>query len=232
MKILALKLILLLPLAFFCQLYSAPDEYVKLTGKVTVTKESETWIKASVPFGVIIHPKAQSYSRSKPTTIDEVVNLEYLDNVKVKIYLCFSNEYKKKALRSSSLKEIDLYQYYSAEVEYLTVKIDRNTKNAHFLFPTVLAERDGFYKGGYVKFVGYAVEISQNGVPFELTITDSIFFESNGRKISDPIILGKFKAQAVEKSDKHKGLLLPAHLVSQNYLDPTTVVKQKAGSNN
>ena len=99
MKILALKLILLLPLAFFCQLYSAPDEYVRLTGKVTVTKESETWIKASVPFGIIGHPKAQTYSRSKPTGLADVVNLEFMNNMKVKIYLCFSNEFKKKALR-------------------------------------------------------------------------------------------------------------------------------------
>ena len=230
MKILALKLILLLPFASFSQLYSAPDEYVKLTGKVTITKESDMWIKASVPFGIIIHPKAQGYSRSKPTKIGDVINLEYLDNVKVKIFLCFSNEYKKRALRSSSINDIEFYQYYSAEVDYLTVKIDRNTKNAHFLLPAILAERDGFYKGGYVKLVGYAVEISQNGVPFEITITDSIFFESNARKITDPTILGKFKAQAMEKSEKHKGLLLPAHLINQNYLDPTMVVKQKAES--
>jgi hypothetical protein len=231
MKILALKLTLLLPLAFFSQLYSAPDEYVKLTGKVTVTKESDAWIKATVPFGIVMHPKAQTYSRSKPTTIEEVINLEYLDNVKVKIYLCFSNEYKKKTLRSSTIQDISFYQYYGAEVDYLTVKIDRNTKNAYFLFPAPLAERDGFYKGGFAKLVGHAVEISQNGVPFELTITDSILFESKGRKITDPVILGKFKAQAVEKSEANKGLLLPAHLVNQNYLDPTTVVKQKTESN-
>ncbi len=230
MKIIALKLILLWSLAFFSHLYSVPDEYVKLTGKVTVAKESDMWIKASVPFGIIVHPKAQSYSRSKPTTIEDVINLEYLDNIKVKIYLCFSNEFKKKALRGSTIQDIAFYQYYSAEVDYLTVKIDRNTKTAHFLFPAVLAERDGFFKAGYVKIVGYAVEISQNGVPFELTITDSTFFENKGRKITDPAILGKFKAQAVEKSDKHKGLLVPAHHVSENYLDPAVVVKRKEDS--
>ena len=180
MKIIALKLILLLPLAFFSHLSSAPDEYVKLGGKVTVAKESDMWIKVSVPFDIIVHPKAEGYSRSKPTRLEDVINLEYLDNLKVKIYLCFSNEFKKKALRSSTIQDIAFYQYYSAEVDYLTVKIDRNTKNAHFMFPAALAERDGFYKAGYVKIVGYAVEISQNGVPFELTITDSIFFQSKG----------------------------------------------------
>jgi len=225
MKILALKLILLLPFAFFSQLYSAPDEYVRLTGKVTVTKESETWLRASVPFGIVVHPKAQTYSRSKPTGLSDVINLEFMNNMKVKIYLCFSNEFKKKALRSSKLTDAQFYQYYSAEVEYLTVKVDRNTKNAHFLFPAVLAERDGFYKGGFVKLVGYAVEISQNDVPFE--ITESIFFD----KYRTVDILNKFKAQAVAKSEANKGLLLPAHLVSQNYLDPTMVVKQKVESN-
>lgn len=222
MKILALKLIPLLPLAFFCQLYSAPDEYVRLTGKVTVTKESDTWIKASVPFAIVSHPKAQTYSKSKPIELSDVFNLEFMDNIKVKIYLCFSNEFKKKALRNPKLTDAQFYEYYSAEVEYLTVKVDRNTKNVHFLFPAVLAERDGFYKAGYVKLVGYAVEISQNDVPFE--ITEGIFFD----KYRTVDILNKFKAQAVEKSEANKGLLLPAHLVSQNYLDPTTVVKRKA----
>lgn len=225
MKFLALKLILLLPFAFFSQLYSAPDEYVRLTGKVTVTKESEAWLRASVPFGIITHPKFQSYSRSKPTGVSDVINLEFMNNIKVKVYLCFSNEFKKKALRNSKLTDAQFYQYYSAEVEYLTVKVDRNTKNAHFLFPAVLAERDGFYKGGIVKLVGYAVEISQNDVPFE--ITESIFFD----KYRTEDILNKFKAQAMEKSEKHKGLLLPAHLINQNYLDPAMVVKQKAESN-
>lgn len=230
MKILALKLILLLPFGFFCQLYSAPDEYVKLTGptgkKVTIAKESDMWIKATVPFGIVLHPKAQAYSRSKPTGLSDVINLEFMNNIKVRIYLCFSNEFKKKALRNAKLSDAQFYQYYSAEVEYLTVKVDRNTKNAHFLFPAVLAERDGFYKAGYVKLVGYAVEISQNDVPFEMA--ESIFFD----KYRTVDILNKFKAQAVEKSESNKGLLLPAHLVSQNYLDPTTVVKQKTGSNN
>ena len=225
MKILALKLIPLLPIAFFSQLYSAPDEYVRLTGKVTVTKESESWIKASVPFGIVVHPKAQTYSKSKPTGLSDVINLEYMNNIKVRIYLCFSNEFKKKALRSAKLSDAQFYQYYSAEVEYLTVKLDRNTKNVHFLFPAVLAERDGFYKAGYVKLVGYAVEISQNDVPFE--ITESIFFD----KYRTTDILNKFKAQAVEKSEANKGLLLPAHLISQTYLDPTMVVKKKGESN-
>jgi hypothetical protein len=224
MKNIALKLFLLLPIAFLGQLHSAPDEYVRLAGKVTVSKLDDKWIKASVPFGIILHPKAQAYSRSKPTGLSDVINLEFMDNIKVKIYLCFSNEFKKKSLRGSKLTDAQFYQYYSAEVEYLTVKVDRNTKTAHFFFPAVLAERDGFYKAGYVKLVGYAVEISQNDVPFE--ISESIFFD--GYRKED--ILNKFKAQAVEKSEANKNLLLPAHLFDQSYLDATTVVKTRAGS--
>lgn len=224
MKNIALKLFLILPFAFLNQVHSAPDEFVKLTGKVTVSKLDDKWIKASVPFGIILHPKAQAYSRSKPTGLSDVINLEFMDNIKVKIYLCFSNEFKKKSLRSSKLSDAQFYQYYSAEIEYLTIKVDRNTKNAHFLFPAVMAERDGFYKGGYVKLVGYAVEISQNDVPFE--ISESIFFD--GYRQED--ILNKFKAQAVEKAEANKNLLLPAHLLDQSYLDSSAVVKTKGES--
>ncbi len=222
MKILKLIPFALLSSLFAGQLFSAPDEYVKLAGKVVVTKESDMWLKATVPFVTVAHPKAQTYLKKRPTTIQEVMNVEFLDNLKVKLYLCFSNEHQKKTLRSSTLTDAQFYQYYSAEVEYLTVQVDRNTKNAHFLFPALLAERDGFFKGGYVKLVGYAVEISQNDVPFE--ISESIFFD----KYRTEEILNKFKAQAAANSDKNRGLLMPAHLVDSSYLDATTVVKPKA----
>ena len=48
-------------------------------------------------------------------------------------------------------------------------------------------------------------EISQNGVPFEITITDSIFFESNARKITDPTILGKIQGTSDGKVRKAQG---------------------------
>jgi hypothetical protein len=224
MKRLLFKLTVLLSLAFISSVYSAEDEYVKLMGKVTVAKESDNWLKASVPFAPIVHPKLARFQKNRPATIEEALNVEYLDNVKVKLFLCFSNEYKKKLLRNNSLKDAQFYQYYSSEIEYETIKIDRNTKTAHFLFPAAMAERDGFSKGGYVKLVGYAVEISQNGIPFEMK--DSIFFDG----YREDAILRKFKDQAAANADKNKGILLPAHVIDSSYLEPSSFVKRQAGT--
>ena len=180
MKLPVLKLPLLLSLVFFGKVYSAEDEFVRLADKVTVTKASDNWLKATVSFVLVKHPKLESIKRSRPATVEEALNLEYLDDVKVKLYLCFSNEYKKKLINNSRMQDALFYQYYSAEIEYLTIKIDRSTKTANFLLPAALAERDGFYKGGYVKLIGYAVEISQNGVPFEMK--NSISFDKYDRQ--------------------------------------------------
>ena len=86
-------------------------------------------------------------STKQSAFLEEALNLEYLDDVKVKLYLCFSNEYKKKLINNSRMQDALFYQYYSAEIEYLTIKIDRSTKTANFLCLPLFA-RDGFYKGG------------------------------------------------------------------------------------
>jgi len=223
MKLLTLKLTILLSLSFVCKVYSEEDEFVRLAGKVTVTKATDNWLKASVSFVMDKHPKFESFQRSRPSTLEEALNIEYLDNVKVKLYLCFSNEYKKKLIKNSKLSDAQFYQYYSAEIEYLTTKVERSTKTANFLLPAPLAERDGFYKGGYVKLIGYAVEISQNGVPFEMK--NSISFDKYDR---DAAVLRKFKEQAATNADKNKGILVPAHVVDSSYLDPTSVFKRQS----
>jgi len=221
MKLLTFKLTLLLSLTFVCKIYSAEDEFVKLADKVTVAK-GDNWLKATVPFVLVKHPKLERLQRSRPSTIEEALNIDYLDNVKVKLYLCFSNEYKKKLIKNSRLLDAQFYQYYSAEIEYSTIKIDRLPKTANFLFPAPLAERDGFYKGGYIKLIGYAVEISQNGVPFEMK--NSISFDKYDRKVE---ILKKFKEQAAANSAKNKGILVPAHLVEPGYYDSSSVFKRQ-----
>ena len=222
MKLLTLKLTLLLFLSFVGKVYSAEDEFVRLTDKVTVTKATDNWLKATVSFALVKHPKLETAQRSRPATVEEALNVEYLDNVKVKLYLCFSNEYKKKLIKNSRLQDALFYQYYSAEIEYLTIKIDRSTKTANFLLPAPLAERDGFYKGGYVKLIGYAVEISQNGVPFEMK--NSISFDKYDRQED---ILRKFKEQAAANADKNKGILIPAHVVDSSYLDTSSAYKRQ-----
>ena len=194
------------------------DQIVKMANKVTVVKDSDMWLRVTVPFNVLTHPKLAGGSASRPTSVESAYNPEYLDNLKVKVYLCFSNEFKKKLLRSQNLTDAQYYQYYSSEVEFSTVEIDRANKNAYFLFPTLVAERDGFLTG-YVNLIGYAVEITSEGSTFEMS--NSIFFD----KYRDEEILEKFKEQAKANSERNKGVLVPAHTVSMNYLDGTGPVK-------
>ena len=204
-------------------LSAIPDQFVKLGGKITISKESDQWVKASVPFTFVNHPLAEKFKSRKPTTKDEVINLAYIDNIKIKLSLCFSNELQKKTLRSQKLQDAEFYQYYSAEVEYMTLKFDRNTKYAHFLFPAAIAERDGFLSS-YINAVGYVVEIIYDGIPLE--ISDSIFFD----KYREDRILQKFKQQAQSNASKNEGILLPAHLISSNYLDGAGPVKRSKSS--
>jgi hypothetical protein len=224
MKFFTLKLIFLLLSTSAFKVYSEEDEFVRLADKVTVDK-GDSWLKATVPFVLVKHPKFESVQKTRPTSPEAAINVEYLDDVKVKLFLCFSNEYKKKLIGNRKLQDALFYQYYSAEIEYLTIKVDRTTKTANFLFPAPLAERDGFLKGGYVKLIGYAVEISQNGVPFEMK--NSISFDKYDRQDD---ILRKFKEQASSNADKNKGILVPAHLIDSNYFDSTAVYKRKDAS--
>jgi hypothetical protein len=186
------------------------DQIVKLANKVSISNETESWIKVSVPFNIIAHPRIAELKNSRPSTVEEVFNPEFLESLKVKIYVCFSNEFKKKALRNSKLMDSQFYQYYSAEVKFEALKIERTTKYAHFLFPSSIAERDGF-GGNYINPVGYAVEIMVEGVPVE--ISNSIMFD----KYRDETTLLKFKQQAEQKSTVNEGVLLPAHHVFQSY---------------
>ena len=194
------------------------DKYVRLGGKITVTKESEMWIKASVPFVFVSHPLLEKYKSSKPAKKDEVINLEYIDNIKIRLSLCFSNEFQKRALRNQKFPDAEFYQYYSAEVEFITLKLDRNTKYAHFLFPAKIAERDGFLSS-YIKKVGSVVEIIYDVIP--LKISDSIEFEN----YREERILTKFKEQSQANAPKNEGILIPAHLVSSSFLENAGPVK-------
>lgn len=186
------------------------DKYVKLANKVSISADSDAWLKVSVPFNLISHPRLEDTRNSRPSTLEEAFNPEYLEGLKVKLYLCFNNEFKKKVLRSSKLIDSQFYQYYGAEVEFKTIKIERTTKYANFVFPAAIAEKDGF-GGSYINPVGYAVEIFVEGVPAE--ISNDIFFD----KYRDEPTLMKFKQQAQEKSSQNEGVLLPAHHVFSNY---------------
>ena len=195
---------------------AAEDEVAKLANKVTVVKESDMWLRVTVPFNLVSHPRMTSSGNSRPTSISDAYNPEFINNLKVKVYLCFANEYNKKLFRAQKLPDSQFYQYYSSEITFNCVKVDRATKNAHFLFPSLIAERDGFL-GSYVNLVGYAVQISAEGLKLEMS--NDIEFE----KYRDENILEKFLEQAVNNSSKNEGILVPAYKVSANYLDATGI---------
>ena len=209
-KIICLQITTLLFLLNIGHANTELDKYAKLGARLSITNESDSWIKISVPFNLLTTPRLAQIGASRPTTLEGAFNPEYANNVRVKLYLCFTNEFKKKALRSSRLPDTSFFQYYSAEQVFETIKLDRNTINANFLFPTAIADRDGF-GGGYVTPTGYAVEISIDGTPLE--ISNSIVFDKH-RDIS---ILLKFKEQAVQKSNLNSNILIPAHHVYPNY---------------
>ena len=64
------------------------------------------------------------------------------------------------------------------------------------------------------------MEIIYDGVPLE--ISDAIYFD----KYREERILQKFKQQAQANSQKNEGILLPAHIISTNYLDGAGPVKR------
>ena len=191
-------------------LLAEADKYVKLANKITINAESDSWIRVSIPFNILNHPGLEQFRTRRPSTVEELFNPEYIDDLKVKIFLCFTNEFKKKTLRSSQFPDSNFYQYYSAELTYETIKLDRSIKYANFVFPTALAERDGF-GGGYINPTGYAIEISIGGKLME--ITNSIMFD----KYRDEATLLKFKQQAEEKSPANLNTLIPAHYIFPAY---------------
>ena len=222
------KLIISFLILYFLQstfvLFAEPDQFLRLTDTVKVTNESDQWLKVTVPFEVVNHPLKSKYESIRtPTGKDQVINLNYLDKLKIRISICFSNDLQKEKLRKQKLPDAEFYQYYSSEIEFLTIKADRNKKLVSFLFPTAIAERDGFLSS-YVKAVGYVVEIIYDGIPLE--ISNNIYFG----KYKDESILSKFRQQCQANAPKNEGILISAHLISSNYLQGLGPVKKQANS--
>lgn len=209
----------------YCTVNAVTDQFIRLTDMVKVTNESDEWLKVTVPFEVVNHPLKKKYDSIKtPSGKDQVINLNFLNNIKVRLSICFSNVLQKEKLRRSSLPDAEFYQYYSSEIEFLTLRADRNKKYVSFLFPSAIAERDGF-KGNYIKPVGYVVDIIYDGIPLE--ISNNIYFD----KYKEDSILAKFRQMCQTNSSKNEGILIPAHLIyPSQYLQGLGPVKRKSGS--
>jgi hypothetical protein len=211
----------------FAHLYAAPPPILELKD-VEISQESANWLKVAVPFKFLFHPLESKYQRS-PKSIEEFINLNYIDDVKVKLFICFSNETKKATLRSLNKSDAEYYQYYSSEIEFLALKYENNTFfYANFLFPIEIAERDGFLSA-YVKHIGYAVEISIGGKPLEFEDSEN-FLKYNPKNKIEKGYIDKFKQQAQQNSSKNEGVLIPAHIISAQYLEGAGPVKRKKSS--
>ena len=98
--------------------FAQTDQFVKIANKVTISSETDSWLKISVPFNIVSHPRLEGLRGSRPSTIEEAFNPEFVEDVKVKLYICFINEFKKKTLRTSKLIDSQFYQYYSSEIDF------------------------------------------------------------------------------------------------------------------
>ena len=115
------------------------DQIIKLDGKISVSSESERWLKITVPFVIVEHPDLKKMEGKRPETIEEMFNPEFLNDLKINIWISFMNEFKRKELRGER-QDVQYFDYYSAEIECLSLEIDRKTKRAEFLIPAMVAK--------------------------------------------------------------------------------------------
>ena len=185
-----------------------PDELVSLDA-VTLQTSTGKWFTVTVSFTPRKHPDP-----------DKAFNEDFIDDVKLDLYVCLRNDSREKKFKKERKRdfiEADLYDYYHAGVEIITLKVDNIRKELHFLISNELAERDGFNRT--VKPVGHVVEMTLGGVP--IAFKEGIVFE----KYREESVLEKFKEFCQSKSKANDGLLLPAHLVSASYLSNAPAVK-------
>ncbi|NCG30152.1 MAG: hypothetical protein GWP27_06740, partial [Bacteroidetes bacterium] len=181
-----------------------PDELVSLDA-VTLQTSTGKWFTVTVSFTPRKHPDPE-----------KAFNEDFIDDVKLDLYICLRNDSREKKFKRERKREgtdyvvADLYDYYHAGVEIITLKVDNIRKELHFLISNELAERDGFNRT--VKPVGHVVEMTLGGVP--IAFKEGIVFE----KYREESVLEKFKEFAQTKSKANEGLLLPAHMVNANYL--------------
>lgn len=209
-----LKLLTCLQLCGTAWLYglsSEIDKFIKLDGRVRVENYDDMWLQVSIPFRTIAHPDAVSAQGRTNRDPDKVFNDEFLDGLKIRTTLCFRNEFKRKAMKGSRT-DPSFFEYFSADVEFLALKVENVTKRARFLFPKAIAEKNDFGAYPEQQMLGYVIEFSRNGQVFE--VSESILFD----KYDAEEVLEKFRQEALSKSSENNGILLPGHLISFDLL--------------
>jgi hypothetical protein len=187
-----------------------PDQIFKLDGKISITQESDQWLKITVPFLINQHPDLIKLEGRKPESLEDMFNPEFISGVKIRLWISFMNEFNRSALRGDK-KDVRYFEYFSAEIECLALEINRMTKKAEFLFPSTIAKMMDL--GNYPKLTGYVVEFARNGESFELS--NSINFLSYDKEE----YLEKYRMEATNKSTQNEGILIPAHHINPMYLN-------------
>ena len=185
------------------------DEIIQLDGKISVSQESDRWLKVTVPFIIKQHPELLKLGGKRPETIENLFNPEFIENLRIRIWISFINEFKRATIRGDR-KDPRLFDYYSAELECMVLEIDRKTKKAEFLFPAAIAKRNEL--GNYPKLTGYVIEFSRNGEIF--AVTDQISFLNYDKEE----YLEKYRMEAINKSTENEGILIPAYQINDDYL--------------
>jgi len=185
------------------------DRFVSLAGKITIKRDSDAWLKISVPFEVVSHPDLAALEGRKPSSREELFNPKFIDDLEIRLYLCFRNDFARKFTRTDKSDPAN-FQYYSSALKCMI--LEQGSKySAHFLFPAAIAERDEF-GGSYPEILGYAVEFSRKGTILEAS--EAIKFDSYRQEE----VLEKFKSEAFSKSSQNDGILIPAHKIDQSFL--------------
>jgi hypothetical protein len=185
------------------------DRFVSLAGKVTIKRDSDAWLKISVPFEVVSHPDLAALDGRKPSSREELFNPKFIEDLEIKLYLCFRNEFARKFTKTDKADPAN-FQYYSSALKCIILE-QGNRYTANFLFPAGIAERDEF-GGSYPEIIGYAVQFSRNGSPLE--VSEAVKFDNYRQEE----VLERFKSEAVSKSSQNDGILIPAHKVDQSFL--------------
>ena len=168
--------------------------------EVEITRYSNQWHLISVPFVIPIHPLEDE----KPKSPEEVINHDYIDDITIRITICFTNDYLRKYVKGKK-GDRKYFQYYQSEVKYLTMSVNRNEKKAHFFFPKMIADKNEY--GSVPSVNGYVIEMMYKDQEIELE--NNVVFEG----FRDDEILKKFKDEALSKGSENENILIPAHLV-------------------
>jgi hypothetical protein len=203
------------------------DEFISLDGKVSVKRDSDDWLKITVPFKIEDkHPDwINGFTIGQASNLEDLYRVEdkikFLDNLEIHLIICFRNKLAVQHLNRDKDDKRN-FQYYSASVKCMLLEIGKKYK-AHFLFPLAIAKRDGF-GGSYPDVVGYIVDFIRNGEEFKVeksrrfTTTKYLFELKKGSTEKHIKVLEDFKAEAQNYSPENEGILIPAHKIDRDYL--------------